>query len=115
MRSRIGLAALAVVVLGAACNIFGAGGQGRIERTRTDLLVIEGAATLYVVRNGGRCPSSVADLVEDGQLSGSARTADAWGTDFSVECEPPSDPVVVSAGPDRTIGTEDDLRSSRGD
>lgn len=82
--------------------------QARIDSTRTDAQSVRSAAVMYVSENpGGDCPS-VADLVDGGYLDSSRRTADAWDNDFSIECEG-DDVVVVSAGPDGEMGTEDDI------
>lgn len=114
MRSRIVLSVLLAVSVLVGCNLFGGPGEARIEQTRTDLRVIQAAATVLMVQNPGQCPSSVAALVQGGTLSDSARTEDAWGSEFSIQCQD-GEPVVISPGPDRRLGTDDDLRASYGE
>ena len=44
-----------------------------------------------------------------GYLDSSRRTTDAWDRDFLIECEG-DDIIVISAGPDTEMGTEDDIQ-----
>jgi len=106
---------MALIATGVAFAVIPMLGEARVEQTRTDIRVIQQASTIYMAQNRDRCPSSVGDLVEDGQLSRSARTTDAWGNDFGIECEPGTEPVVVSSGPDRQEGSSDDIRSDQSD
>lgn len=83
--------------------------QARIDSTRTDAQSVRSAAVMFVSENpGGDCPS-VEELTEGGYLDSSRRTTDAWDNDFTVECEG-DDVIVVSAGPDGEMGTEDDIQ-----
>jgi hypothetical protein len=53
-------------------------------------------------------------LVDRGYLARPAR--DDWGTPIAFTCTSPWSPeraLIVSAGPDRTFGTRDDIRSDR--
>lgn len=58
------------------------------------------------------CPT-ISQLVEDGKLSASDRTDDAWGNRFRIVCDGAST-SVRSAGPDRRPGTADDMNVSHG-
>lgn len=82
--------------------------SAKIDTTRTATKTIRGAATLYVARSSS-CPS-VEDLIDRGVLDGDQKTTDEWDQPFSIECER-GRIVVISGGPDRTIGNEDDIRS----
>ena len=104
---------MALIATGVAFAVIPMLGQARVEQTRTDLRVIQQATTIYMAQNRDRCPSSVGDLVQDGQLSRSARTTDAWGSEFSIVCEAGSEPVIVSPGPDRQEGSQDDIRTDQ--
>lgn len=82
--------------------------KARVDSTRADAQTVRSAAIMYVGENpGGACPS-MEDLTEGGYIDRNKRTADAWDNPFSVECEG-DDVVVVSAGPDGQMGTEDDV------
>jgi general secretion pathway protein G len=81
----------------------------RIDSTRTDAQSVRSAAVMYVSENpGGDCPA-VEDLTEGGYLDRSRRTTDAWDHAFVVECEG-DDILVMSAGPDGELSTEDDIQ-----
>lgn len=101
---------MALIATGVAFAVIPMLGEARATQTTTDMRVIQGAVTLYMVHHGN-CPDSVQALVDDGRLSSSARTVDAWGNEFSITCETNSDPVIVSGGPDGQIGTQDDVRT----
>jgi len=101
---------MALIATGVAFAVIPMLGEARSTQTGTDMRVIQGAVTLYMVHHGN-CPGSVADLVEDGRLSRSARTTDAWNNEFQIICEGEAEPIVVSGGPDGQLGTEDDIRS----
>lgn len=101
---------MALIATGVAFAVIPMLGEARATQTNTDMRVIQGAVTLYMVHHGS-CPASVGDLVEDGRLSRSARTIDAWNNEFQIICEGESEPIVISSGPDGSQGTEDDIRS----
>lgn len=101
---------MALIATGVAFAVIPMLGEARATQTNTDMRVIQGAVTLYMVHHGN-CPGSVGDLVEDGRLSRSARTTDAWNNEFEIICEGETEPIIVSSGPDGSVGTEDDIRS----
>jgi hypothetical protein len=77
---------------------------------RNDAASLETAVALFRASYGfENCPT-VEDLRRDRFLSEDRITEDAWGTPYRIVCEPES-AVVVSAGPDLTFGTEDDIFS----
>ena len=83
--------------------------QARIDSTRTDAQSVRSAATMYISENpGGDCPA-MEDLTGGGFIDSSRRTADAWDNDFAVDCDG-DDVIVISAGPDGQMGTEDDIQ-----
>ena len=103
---------MALIATGVAFAVIPMLGEARETQTASDMQVIQGAVTLYMVHHG-TCPGTVQDLVTDRRLSASARTSDAWGSEFSISCEGDSEPVIVSAGADRQLGTSDDLRTDQ--
>jgi general secretion pathway protein G len=103
---------MALIATGVAFAVLPMLGEARATQTGTDMRVIQGAVTLYMVHHGN-CPDSVQTLVDDGRLSRSARTVDAWGNEFTIACEGESEPVVISAGPDGQMGTQDDIRTDQ--
>lgn len=83
--------------------------KARIRSTRADAQQIRAAVTMYLSGNPGASCPSVEELVQDGDLDSSKRTADAWEHDFQIECDGPNI-SVVSAGPDGQFGSEDDVQ-----
>jgi hypothetical protein len=73
-----------------------------------DMMVIEQAAALSQVHNGGTCPSSIDKLQH---LSPAARRIDPWDKPYILRCDSKGKPYVLSLGRDGKEGTEDDVRS----
>ena len=79
----------------------------RVTQTRTDAQTVASAAMQYLIDNPGEgCPT--VEQLAGGYLSASTRLKDAWDNDFAVECSG-DDVIVRSAGPDGSMGTEDDI------
>ncbi len=56
-----------------------------------------------------RCPKTLADL---SKYRNSSSTKDSWGNEVIMECDATHAFAVISMGPDGTLGTDDDIRSS---
>lgn len=80
--------------------------KARVKATRANGQAIRSAAVMYLTENDN-CPT-VQDLVDDKILDRATNTKDEWGNDFTIECDEEG-PTVVSAGPDKQMGTEDDI------
>jgi len=71
----------------------------------------KGATYSYKSDNGEGCPT-ISKLREEQLLAASARSDDAWGNRFRIQCT--DDEVAVSsAGPDGKPGNADDVRIPR--
>jgi general secretion pathway protein G len=81
--------------------------KAKVDSTRTDAKAISSAATMWIAENGG-CPT-VQNLIDDRILDRTKRTRDAWDRDFVIECDQDG-PIVISAGKDGQLGTEDDIQ-----
>ena len=84
--------------------------DGRIRTAKLQLREVVGAAQHSMIDDGS-CPT-VEQLVARQDLRNVPR--DPWGTPLVLQCpsEHGKDPVdVISAGPDRKPGTDDDLNS----
>jgi hypothetical protein len=105
------ISAAALVAAGAAAVVLTPplGGRGRVTQSRSDALEVRSAVLLYMGQEAGADCPTMEELVHAGVLDHSRRTADAWDEDFVVECDG-DDIEVISSGPDRTVGTEDDIR-----
>ncbi len=81
------------------------------ERTaRAQLSMIQQALELYRLENG-KYPTTdegIAVLTRDGYLKGKSIPKDPWGSDYYYISDGTSF-TLKSAGPDRAVGTEDDL------
>lgn len=80
--------------------------KGKIKATRADAKAIAAAAQMYLMDNDN-CPT-VEDLVSEQILDKSKKTKDAWDNDFVIECED-GEIIAISSGPDKQMGTEDDI------
>ena len=76
------------------------------QATLTDVRTVHGAAENYMLEEN-ECPT-MENLVGE-YLNRSARTEDAWGNAFQIECSG-NEITVRSAGPDGQMGTEDDIQ-----
>lgn len=84
--------------------------RARVESTGTTVKVIEMGVELWRATHDDLCPT-VEQLVRDRVLDPKPAVAnDPWGTAFTIQC---SDEAVSvrSAGPDRKLGTADDIVS----
>lgn len=80
--------------------------KARVRATRANGHAIRSAAVMYLSENDN-CPT-VQDLVDSKILDRQTNTKDEWGNDFSIECDEEG-PTVTSAGPDKQMGTDDDI------
>ena len=83
--------------------------EARIDSTKTSAQAIRSAVTMFLAENpAGGCPNTE-DLTSGGFLDEDKSTADAWDGEFEIECNG-TRVSVVSAGPDKQFGTEDDIQ-----
>ena len=84
--------------------------HARIEQAQSDAATVRSAAELWRVDRGD-CPTT-SDLREGRLLNASTRELDPWDSPWSIDCSD-GEIVVVSPGPDRQLGTEDDVPRGR--
>lgn len=82
--------------------------HGGIEQARTDAQSLRGASEMYLAQSPGAACPTVEILVRERILSSQTRTLDPWDSKFAIACEG-EDVTVVSPGPDRRLGTADDI------
>ena len=81
--------------------------RARVKQSSADAKAVASAAEMFLTENDD-CPD-VEKLLSSKILDKNKNTKDAWGNDFTVECN--EDGVTVkSAGPDEQMGTEDDIQ-----
>jgi len=81
--------------------------KARVKQTSADAKAVASAAEMYLTENDD-CPD-VEKLKSEKILDKNKNTKDAWGNDFTVECNEDG-ATVKSAGPDEQMGTEDDIQ-----
>jgi len=108
----LGILAAVVVV-----NVGGRREQAMIDAARTSISALATAVDLYEV-DTGRYPSSLQSLLSDdgspnwhGPYIRGNLQMDPWGTAFDYKSKGSGDYEIRSAGPDMSLGTEDDLIS----
>ncbi|MDD9933461.1 MAG: type II secretion system protein [Myxococcales bacterium] len=98
---------MALVATAAGFAIIPQLNKAKIKQTSADAKAIASAAELYMAEHD-ECPTTE-DLVNDKILAKDKNTKDAWDNDFSIECDEDG-ATVRSAGPDETMGSEDDIQ-----
>lgn len=97
---------MALIATAVAVAVLPARERANVQATRSDVSTVRAAAENYVLENTGDCPN-MENLVGE-YLSRSARSEDAWGNAFQIECSG-NEIIVRSAGPDGQMGSEDDI------
>ncbi len=101
------MAIIALVAAGVGFALIPQFNRAKIKQTTADIQTVRSAAILWLSDNSG-CPTTQ-ELVDNRFLDKDARTVDAWGNAFQLECDG-EDITVTSGGPDGEMGTEDDLK-----
>lgn len=112
---QIGLMVVMIPLLAAIAipSFVKARSQAQVHATRSTIAELSTAINLYEL-DTGRYPSSLSSLLKtDGSPNWNGpymreEVVDAWGTAFAYEVSG-GHPSLVSAGPDRTVGTSDDI------
>ncbi|MFG0327090.1 MAG: competence type IV pilus major pilin ComGC [Phycisphaerales bacterium JB037] len=105
------LAIIGVLMAVAAVNIFGASERANIRATQASLETIGTALKDYALNHQSNYPATLSVLVQEKFLEDKALT-DAWGQPFYFS---PTQTVagnpfqLLSGGPDKEVGTEDDI------
>ncbi|OGV61417.1 MAG: type II secretion system protein GspG [Lentisphaerae bacterium RIFOXYA12_FULL_48_11] len=117
---------LVVVILGilASVVVVSVGGKQKgamIKATRASISAICTAIDLYEV-DTGKYPSSLQSLISsagepnwNGPYLKGGMPVDAWGTSFSYTPKGDNNYEVRSGGPDKQVGSEDDITSFTND
>ena len=113
------VAILGILGAVAVTNVTGHIESTRITAAKTAVDNIKGAVTTWMLGNKKATPPSdltvlvKADGDEDPALDGGeGALVDPWDTDFKIEVKGKRF-VIISAGPDTEVGTEDDIRSDK--
>lgn len=80
----------------------------QLEDARTNAVLLQQLVEQFQIQKR-RCPSDVIEMVEVGFATRTPK--DPWGSVFELRCENGGNAEVISLGPDRTLGTGDDISS----
>lgn len=114
-----------VAILGILATVAIQNISGNIDRTnetaaRTSVRTIDEAVGTYKATHRGKMPSALSVLVDDSGeeeaiiKGGEGALVDPWGQEYKLVTKGKKY-YVVSAGPDGSFDTEDDIRSDRYD
>jgi type II secretory pathway pseudopilin PulG len=80
----------------------------KVETAETNARTVREAVKTFWIKNDDPTCPTVDQLIADGELDEGSPRKDPWGTAWRIEC---SDERVhvISDGPDRKSGTEDDI------
>ena len=83
--------------------------KARIEATRQSALKIRQTVVLYRMDHAGdECPTAES-LKKAELIDPASKLTDAWDQPFTVTCGERGEVHVASGGPDKKLGTEDDI------
>ena len=83
--------------------------RAQIEDAYTDgRVIVAGVEAYWYLHGGARCPN-IDEMIRDKVLKRDSKGRDPWGESWRIECSD-EEAVVISSGPDRKTGTEDDIR-----
>ena len=107
------LAIMGLIVTGVSIKVFSQLKKAKTSAARIGVKKIGDAAARFMAGAGAGCPKGVDELIAQGELSKSD-AKDPWGTVYVFRCPGTQDTegvYVISWGPDKKDGTEDDVKS----
>lgn len=108
------VAIIAMVVGGVAVVAMPRMREAQVKTAETAARTVRNAVNQWRLSNNdyGTCPT-VSSLIQDKQLDSGQNTDDPWGSPFQINCVD-DEVVVVSPGPDKKMGTKDDITVPKG-
>ncbi|HRI06344.1 MAG TPA: type II secretion system protein GspG [Nannocystaceae bacterium] len=104
------LAIIGLIVGGIAVSTFGQFSDAKVKTARNEVMQIQQYCEMYMLQKNGKCPKDVQELKASGIIK--KATKDPWGEDYVITCPGEHGSVdVVSMGPDKKPGGEDDVTS----
>ena len=94
-------------------NVSGSADEARLQKAATDVRMLADAVRMHYV-NHSRLPAlaQLAEADERGRRAIDHLPQDPWHADYVLQPgTQPDDFVVVSSGPNGTLGDDDDIRS----
>lgn len=111
----VAVAIIAMLSAGITVAVVKIASDSKKDLTRTNAQAIRSAVKMWWGTSGdaATCPT-VGMLLADGALEkGKSTKIDAWGQPWQLKCDD-SDVAVISRGPDKQAGTEDDITVPEG-
>ena len=108
------LAIMGLIVTAVSIKVFSQLKKAKVGVAKIGVKKIAEATARTMAGNGSVCPKGIDDLIAQGELSKSD-AKDPWGTPYTFRCPGTQDPDgadVISAGPDKTAGNDDDIKSA---
>ncbi len=104
------LAIIALITSATALALFKFIPEARIKATLESARVIRNAvATYQTSHSGNECPT-MEELVASNTIDEASKTVDAWDQPYVIECLEDGRIHVTSGGPDKRVGSADDIR-----
>jgi len=100
---------MAMIATGVGMAILPGFERAKIKQAKSDVAAMRSAVQLYLAENSGKCPT-IEDLKNERYVDKSKKTIDPWDQEFIIRCPEGDDPEVISTGPDKQEGTEDDIK-----
>ncbi|HVJ90518.1 MAG TPA: type II secretion system protein GspG [Labilithrix sp.] len=82
--------------------------ESQKNQAKIDARTIHPIAEKYQVDHPGQCPT-VEQLRAEKELSAASKITDPWDTPYAIRCQD-EEITVLSFGPDKKEGTNDDIR-----
>lgn len=82
--------------------------QAQKDNTKNSEKALHAVTEAWRANHAGDCPT-VQRLKDEKEISAASDVNDAWGNPYKIQCED-EDTTIVSFGPDKKEGTQDDIR-----
>jgi general secretion pathway protein G len=82
--------------------------QAQRDNTKNSLKALHAVAEAWRANHANECPTAQR-LKEEKELAASSDINDAWGDPYKIQCDDDAT-IVMSWGPDKKEGTQDDIK-----
>lgn len=106
------LAIIGLIAGSIGVGVFSQFRKGQVKTAKINVSEISNAVQQYMIENNNECPSGMDDLIAKKNIKKAIK--DPWGQSFIIRCPGQNDTDgadVISMGPDKQEGTEDDINS----
>ena len=87
--------------------------QAQVDTANTTARELRTAANRWrAFRSSEGCPT-ISQLVQDKEIDSASKTTDPWDQPYKIVCDG-DDTIVISFGPDKKEGSQDDIRIGGG-